>query len=347
MKLDRIMTPISTADLQKLFSGAPQFFARSEGHHTGAPHPSVAFPWDVEVRIRDLCDHRQITDEAWSSASAWPHIIGRARKSPEEIKEHYEKQKAHFLPRCRERPNMLSMFGIERGSIGYQAALELGVADALETPDESLDEGPAAVMQHRKKFFNEKDGLRQISESTLIDRLMDVSEVYHNDPLKHQRPVVQLYTELFTHILFPPTKVTDTEDPYSVQIQIGELIHVLAAPFVWIDFSLVEWRIKLGQILWGPSGDVESDDDILLVKAAQESTDQKFFLLLQILLSCELLIRLDAISMNMDHGDMVKADEIRRFEKDATTSVKWSVCTLSPSGLVDGEAEECMSSLEA
>jgi hypothetical protein len=98
----------------------------------------VAFPWDLEVDIRDLCDHTQIHDEAWSSITAWPHITRDIERSAEAVKEYHEKQKAHFLPRCRERPNMLSMQGIERGTIGYAAALELCVADALNEPEETL-----------------------------------------------------------------------------------------------------------------------------------------------------------------------------------------------------------------
>jgi hypothetical protein len=126
--LRRIISPISTSDLHKLFSGAPQFYARSEGHHSGAPHPSVAFPWDIEVEIRDLSDYIQIHDEAWSSVTAWPHITRDIQRNVDALQEHREKARAHFLPRCRERPNMLSMQGIERGTIGYGAALEMGVA---------------------------------------------------------------------------------------------------------------------------------------------------------------------------------------------------------------------------
>ena len=35
------MATLSDSEIEKLFSGAPQYFARSEGHYTGAPHPSV------------------------------------------------------------------------------------------------------------------------------------------------------------------------------------------------------------------------------------------------------------------------------------------------------------------
>lgn len=327
VKLERIISPIALPDLHKLFSGAPQFFDRSEGHHTGAPHPSVAFPWNLEVDIRDLCDHAQIHDEAWGPITAWPHITLQIRRNPEALEEHREKHRAHFLPRCRERPSMLSMQGIERGTVGYQAALELEVADALETPDISTDNTQQSVSEHRRKFLNSKDGLRPITDAKLIDRLLAVSETYHEDPMKHERPVVELYTQLFTQVLFPPSKIIDTDDPYSLQVQIEVLITVLAAPLVWVDFSLVEWRIRLGQILWGSSVNLEPEDEIVVNgEAIHEPGTQKYWLLLQILLSSELLIRLDAISMNIDRGiQAANPVEIKRFDKLATTSVKWSL----------------------
>ncbi|CZR51615.1 uncharacterized protein PAC_01492 [Phialocephala subalpina] len=326
IKLERIMSPIALPDLHKIFSGAPQFFARSEGHHTGAPHPSVAFPWDTNLEIRDLSDHIQIQDEAWGCVTAWPHITVQVSRNAEATKIHHEKCRAHFLPRCRERPNMLSMQGIERGTMGYQAALEIGVADALEIPNEDSDSSPEAISEHRKKFLNGKDGLRPITDSTLIDRLLSVSEVYHEDPLKHRRLNVQLYTEIFTQLLFPPSRVTDSDDPYSLQVQIEALIKVLAAPMVWVDFTLVEWRIRLGQILWGTPTDPEGDEIAINNEVIYEPGTQKYWLLLQILLSCELLVRLDAISMNIDHGlEAPKLSEIHKFDKNATTSVRWSM----------------------
>ena len=136
VKLERIISPIDVPDLHKIFSGAPQFFARAEGHNTGAPHPSVAFIWDEELNIRDLTDHWKIHDEAWGCVTAWPHVTVQASGNPETVEEDRERRRAHFLPRCRERPNMLSMQGLERGTMGYQAALEMGVADALEIPDQ-------------------------------------------------------------------------------------------------------------------------------------------------------------------------------------------------------------------
>ena len=217
---------------------------------------------------------------------------------------------------------MLSMQGIERGTMGFQAALEMGVADALEVPEETLD-GGETLADRRMDFLRAKDGVRPLTESTLLELLTNASTTYHEDPAKHQRPTIELYTELFTRILFPPSRVTDLDDPYSLQVQIEVLIDVLRSPDIWIDFTLVEWRIRLGQILWGPP----PEDDILVNnEITYDLSDQKYWLLLQILLSCELLMRLDAISANIDHGnEEPKPSEIQRFDKKTTSSVRWSL----------------------
>jgi len=327
VKLERIISPIDVPDLHKIFSGAPQFFARAEGHNTGAPHPSVAFIWDEELNIRDLTDHWKIHDEAWGCVTAWPHVTVQASGNPETVEEDRERRRAHFLPRCRERPNMLSMQGLERGTMGYQAALEMGVADALEIPDQDTDTSPEHISEGRRLFLNGKDGLRPITDSILVERLQQVSEVYHDDPLKHKRPSVELYTQLFTFILFPPSRVTEHDDPYSLKIQIEALVQVLAAPTVWVDFSLVEWRIRLGQILWGASPDPDPEDAVSVNnETTRDPGTERYWLLLQILLSCELLLRLDAISANITHGvDTATPVEIHRFEKLSTSSVKWSL----------------------
>lgn len=319
------IAPITLPELHKLFAGAPQFFARSEGGHTGAPHPSVAFPWDESVKIRDLRDHIQIQHEAWSCVTAWPHISLQTSKDPAAVKETKRKQRAHFLPRCRERPNMLSMQGLERGTIGYAAALELGCADALKVPEETPENTPLSISEQRRKFLGGKSGLRPLTDSALIEKLMEISKVYHEDSLKHQRPPLQLYTELFTQILFPPSKVTDSEDPYSLQVQIESLIEVLSEPNVWLDFTLVEWRIKLGQVLWGTL-DSESDEVQVNNETFSEPGTERYWLLLQVLLSCELLLRLDAISISIEHGlSIPNAVELQRWESIATKSVRWNL----------------------
>lgn len=325
-KLDRIISPLNDQELHELFSGAPQFYARSEGHHTGAPHPLVAFPWDSNVQIRDLSDHVQIEDEAWGCITAWPHITREAPISLDGVKD-TGKRRAYFMPRCRERPNMLSTLGIERGTVGYQAALELAVADALQEPEEIIpDSGPHSLFYRRRKIFNGKDGIRPLEESAVYEHLTNIGVSYNEEQMR-RRATVELYSELFTQILFPPSRVTDADDPYSLQVQIEVLVKVLAEPNVWFDFSFVEWRIRLGRMLWGqpPEADL-LDDSSNNSEIAHEFAEEKYWLLLQILLSCELLVRLDTVSQNIDNGlEPAKPADVKKLEKNMTPNVKWSL----------------------
>ncbi|KAL2020966.1 hypothetical protein VTK56DRAFT_7740 [Thermocarpiscus australiensis] len=332
LQLARIMATLTESDIEKLFSGAPQYFARSEGHYTGAPHPSVAFPWDEALEIRDLTDHAQIEDKAWGSVTAWPHITrdvhsdrSAARRASE------EKRRAHFYPRCRERPNMLSMFGLEKASMGYQAALELAVADALQEEQwgfEGIGARMPAVLEHRQKMLTSKDGLRHVDETVIMEQLIKNGVRYSERHLRTRQVSSELYNELFLQVLHPPTKVLDHRDPYSLAVQIFALVRVLAAPNTWIDFSHVEWRIRLGQLLWGSPVEDEIDDGSLTSTgdSADRIREERYWLLLQILLACELLVRLDAITEGEELGlESIRPVEVHRFEKDANKSVKWSL----------------------
>lgn len=313
---------LTVAELQNLFSGAPQFSVLAEESSTDAPRPSVTLPWDSNLEIIDLCDHIQIQHKAWRSATAWQHIVRATQRQLEPGSEHHEQQVAHYMPRCRERPSILSMQGVERGTTGYTTALELGVPDALHKPKPlSID----SLLDHRKRLFSEQGGLRHLTELEVIDGLLGASVTYHNNSLNQLKPTMELHTELFTKILFPP-QTTNSDYPYSLQVQIDALVEILAAPS-WIDFSLVEWRVRLGQILWGGSNDCFFEDAATIAPATvRQPGNHKIWLLLQILLSCELLLRLDKISIN-DDGNLETAQlpDVKYLNNKATTSVRWSL----------------------
>ena len=326
MRLERIMASLTENDIEKLFSGAPQYFARSEGPFSGAPNPSVAFPWNEELAIRDLTDYVRIEDKAWRYITAWPHIARDVSGRPVS----QEKTRAHFNTRCRERPNMLSMSGLEKGSMGYQAALEMAVSDALQEGQwgfEDLGSKTPVIVEQRQRMLTSKEGLRHLGETAILEQLMKNGKRYGETPAQTRRGSNELYNELFIQILHPPTKVIDHNDPYSLSVQIQALVKVLAAPNAWIDFSHVEWRIRLGQLLWGYPTEDEWEDSasVRTGDSATEIQEERYWLLLQILLACELLIRLDAITQRDESGTEIKRSEILRFERDANPAVKWSL----------------------
>ncbi len=328
LKLDRIMASLSDAEIEKLFSGAPQFFARSQGQGTGAPRPSVAFPWDEELAIRDLTDHTQIENDAWGCITASPRIILR---DPMSATSPTGRKRPHFNTRCQERPNMLSMQGLEKGTLGYQAALELSVADTFLEEQygfDSLGSKGQVIVERRQKLITSKDGLRHLDDAAVMEQLLKVEGRYQAERDVLRMKSHDLYNELFLKVLHPPTRVIDHNDPYSLAVQIHALVKILATHNAWIDFSRVEWRIRLGQILWGFPLDDELEDGSAINDGndAEDRGEERYWLLLQILLACELLIRLDAITEGEEYGaQRLKASEVHRFEKEANPSVKWSL----------------------
>ncbi|KAI4863370.1 hypothetical protein F4820DRAFT_375754 [Hypoxylon rubiginosum] len=323
------MAALTDTEIEKLFSGAPQFFARSQGHGTGAPHPSVAFPWNEELGIRDMADHVQIGDEAWGSVTAGPRIIHR---DPMSLASPSSKKRPHFNARCQERPSMLSMQGLEKGTVGYQAALEISIADALQEEQygfDSLGSKGHIIVEQRQKLITSKDGLRHLDDETIMEQLMKCEERYQSERRGDRVKSQELYNELFTKTLHPPTRVIDPNDPYSLAVQIQALVKVLAAPNAWTDFSRVEWRIRLGQVLWGFPLDDEIFDgsEINEGNDAQDRSEERYWLLLQILLACELLVRLDTITEGDEYGlgESLKASEVHKFEKETNVSVRWSL----------------------
>lgn len=317
-------------DIEKLFSGAPQFFCRQESHFPGAPHPSVAFPFDEELEIRDLSDHVQIEDKAWSMATAWPHLT-RDLNHDTAARQRMEKHsKAHIHIKCRERPNMLSMQGLEKGTMGYQAALELPVGDSLEEEQfgfESVGTKAKAIVEARERIMSEQGWLKRLPKPEIMDRLKRNGEIYRDNDMRSQ-PSIETYKDLFHTFMRPCNTAIDKTDHYSLVNQINALVKCLATPNVWIDLSRVEWRIRLGQVLWGEVGGDELDDatDIHDATNATERAEEKYWLLMQVLVAAELLIRLDAVT----EGELVGTGHFRPvdglyFERQANHSVKWSI----------------------
>lgn len=324
------MATLNEADIEKLFSGAPQFFARSEGHFFGAPHPSVAFPFDEELGIRDLTDHVQIEDKAWSGVTAWPHLTRDLNVDAAAKRQAREHHRAHFHIRARERPNMLSMQGLEKGTMGYQAALEMSVGDSLEEEQfgfQNVGTKARAVVEARERMLSGNGWLRRLPELEIVDKLKRNGEIYRDNDLS-KRKSVDTYTDLFHSFMRPGNFVIDRSDSYSLTNQINAIVKCLATANVWIDFSRVEWRIRLGQILWGREEGDELHDPTLLHDAsdARERSEEKYWLLMQILLATELLVRLDAITEGQEYGgESFRPTDVAYFERNANQMVKWSL----------------------
>ncbi|KAF9768405.1 hypothetical protein IL306_014303 [Fusarium sp. DS 682] len=344
LKLNRIMSTLTDTEIEKLFSGAPQYFARSEGHCSGAPNPSVAFPFDEALEIRDLTDHVQIEDRAWSGLTAWPHLTRDLNQDAAARAKAVDSRKAHFFIRCRERPNMLSMQGLEKGTMGFSAALELAVGDALEEEQfgfDSVGKKANAIVEARERMLSSLGYLRRLPETELLDRLKRNAELYRVNDLR-KKTSIQTYQDLFHTFMRPCNSVVDKRDHYSLTNQINALIKCLGTANVWFDFTHVEWRIRLGQILWGGEDNDELEDTSSIhdASSASERAEEKYWLLMQILVATELLIRLDAITEGEEYGvEAFRPVDVVHFERAATPMVKWSL-HLARSWLDNIEIEE-------
>lgn len=321
---------LSEDDVEKLFSGAPQFFARNENHFYGAPHPSTAFLFDEELEIRDLIDHVHIEDKAWGAKTAWPHLTRDVDHDGAAKRQEQDKHKAHFHVKCRERPNMMSMSGLEKGTMGYQAALELPAGDSLEEEQfgfESLGTKAKVIVEARSHMISHNGMLRRLSEPELLERLRRNGEIYKNNDLK-AKTKAETYRDLFHNLMRPSSSVTDQIDPYGLNNQIRALLKCLGAANVWIDFSRVEWRVRLGQVLWGENDGDELDDDTAIhdTDDTRERVEEKYWLLMQILLATELLVRLDAVTEGIEYGvSGIRPIDAVHFERAASQTVKWSL----------------------
>ncbi|KAF2458241.1 hypothetical protein BDY21DRAFT_216113 [Lineolata rhizophorae] len=284
--------PLMLEEIRTLFSGAPRFYISKTRHKL---QPQAAFQWDFGVNIRDLTDCLPPSHPAFSAATLRQHL--RTPGSAENRRPHSVGYDIGVV----EVPNMLSANGTEPGTVGFEYFLELPISDNLDPEEadrrnqEESDNGKNAELI---RVNPEKLGVRYFDISMLTERLEELCEL--SQSLRQDGPFAtildkqspsELYTILFGKLLTPPKFDSRTQDPTGLKVQIEALIRVLKLQGFWYDFSLVEWRIRLGQLLWS----VQPLDD-QYGESYPDEPDDREILLLQITLSCELLLRLDAVA---------------------------------------------------
>ncbi|KAF2263475.1 hypothetical protein CC78DRAFT_496945 [Lojkania enalia] len=317
---------LSEEQLHALFSGAPHFFIKKDD---GRLVPSISRPWDAALAVRDVSDAVQLAQPAFSAATMYQHLP-LLQDASEQAKP-YQGYNIGVV----EIPSMLSAQGIEPGSVGWVHFLELPVSDSLSTDLQRSQSSNGVLEGVRNKeqlqSNPEKLGIRAVDMRMVYDRLVefgDLLEVFQDSPermtILNNQSSGDLYANLFGKFLMPPKYDDTTDDPTGVKVQIDTLLRILSLRGVWHDFSLVEWRIRLGQILWS---DPELEED----EPDQSSPlwSERDILLLQITLACELLLRLDAIS-SMDPDAVidrmkVNFEEWQSFKRLKTKKTDWDL----------------------
>ena len=267
-----------------------------------------------------------------------------------------------------ETPNMLSVQGREPGTVGLRFFLEVPISERLRTIREAKEEekgyagtllhmssneafkkeaarphtGKHAARQDRLRLIDdgprawERLGIRDVKALTIIQRMAFLCQLHDEviehglgDTILHRQSCAILYDELFSKLLYPPTDFKDDgiekHKRGGLKIQIEALVKILTTPGAWVDFSLVEPRIRLGQGLWEvPPYDGQSSD----TTSQKLGAERKWFLL-QILLSMELMVRLDA-ALRLGSSDSFREfhlspEEIHHFNKLRNLKVDWDL----------------------
>ncbi|KAF2873206.1 hypothetical protein BDV95DRAFT_605762 [Massariosphaeria phaeospora] len=281
---------LSEDQIKTLFSGAPHFSLKSRGSRL---EPAVAYPWDEQLEVTDVSDCVQLAHPAYSAATLRRHLPALQQSSDQ------EQQYLCYDIGLVENPSMLAVQGTEPGTVGFIHFLEMPIADSLVTDlqQSQSSNGYLESVRNKEQFHKspERLGIRPLNLNLLHDRLIefgDLLEAFHDSPERmtifNNQSTGELYTHLFGKFLTPPPYDGTVDDPTGVKVQIDTLLKILRLKGVWFDFSLVEWRIRLGQILWSEP-DMHPED-------TRPLWSDREILLLQITLACELLLRLEAVS---------------------------------------------------
>ncbi|KAI5851284.1 hypothetical protein DFP73DRAFT_536693 [Morchella snyderi] len=354
---------LSVQDLNSLFSGAPVFSIIKEGNET--PEPRVFFPFDDEddEELEELSDCPPIAHPAFSLCTSRPHkpsnpdARGRRAKDDSDLEE--------LGGMVEEEPSMLSFMGLEPGTCGWEYFMMYPVGDFAKTEDnedddiDEIDEG-GRERSRRGSMGNGKGGVRSVETDYIVERLKELGEIWNERRRRQAQESIsniiiseiddagkakgvlgkysslELYTQLFTRLLYPPTRISteDFNDPYSLKVQAIALLETLAMKRFWLDFKDPHWRIRIGQILWGrrPSyRDDNSDDEEDEEDITSERDAEKVWLLLQILLACELAVRLDVLFSDdivetpENQSVESKEDMCKRFKRIGTKKAEWDI----------------------
>ncbi|KAJ5557273.1 hypothetical protein N7494_001188 [Penicillium frequentans] len=217
---------------------------------------------------------------------------------------------------------------------GYSKPYSQCLSGAVLDRHQLLREGPAAW---------KRVGVRDINLRTLVQRLTHLRQLRLKILIDGSTMTVldietshELHTILHTQFLYPHPPPADLMPghPESLKSQIKTLTTVLATRGAWIDFSLPEWRVRAGQVLWEAPPHADGD----CVNESETGSSQKpwmnpgmerKWLLVQLLLAAELLIRLDAFvrrgMLHDPHGGLMTMHELEHYERMREGKVNWDL----------------------
>jgi hypothetical protein len=318
-----------------MFEGAPCF---SVGEDRSEYRPEVVFHGNSASAAGNQTyspDFKPLEHQTFTTCTLGTHEVRESEDIPFASHLRIASQEPDVEHTILEVPSMISANGIEPGTVGFEHFLQLPVADSLAAPDET------ATFRNRSLLLSDPTelGLRPFDLAKLIQRLNTAGELYKT--LKDDEDTIGslavpgLGESLFMNLLDTNHVSTPREDDghLSLHGQINALQRVLETSDLWHDFSLVEWRIRIGQLLWTEIVQEETDGS-----ASQLS--ERDILFLQVTLAAELLLRLKlSKTLGMESWTSGIEARSRKVEWDLVLAKRF-LTNLTISGFPGVESEE-------
>lgn len=318
-----------------MFEGAPCF---SVGEDKSGHRPEVLFHGNsasAGVSSTYSPDFKPLEHQTFAACTLGMHEVRESEDIPFASHLRISSQETDVEHTILEVPSMLSANGIEPGTVGFEHFLQLPVADSLAALDEK------ATFKNRSILLSDPTelGLRPFDLAKFVQRLNTAGELYKtltdDEDTIGALAVPGLGESLFGNLLNTDPVSTPREDDghLSLHGQINALQRVLETADLWHDFSLVEWRIRIGQLLWTEIVQEETD-------GSPSQLSERDVLFLQVTLAAELLLRL---KLSKTLGRENSASEIearsRKVEWDLVLAKRF-LTNLAISGFPGVESEE-------
>ncbi|OJD21206.1 hypothetical protein ACJ73_07456 [Blastomyces percursus] len=325
---------LSEDELKYLFSGAPHFLLEKGHSSRWYPHVIFPWDDNSRIQNlsdRKALQHPSFTlSTLHAHIPVSPNGAG-IQIYPDALTEKHGSRRPSFDIGVFEIPNMLSSRAKEAGCVGFRNFMELPIAyepkiAARPFPPRPLDahlqiapgsrgkDDPYAdyrvnVNLDRLKLIAagpaawKRIGVRNCSMKAITERLQTLSDMQDQITLQgrsvtllDKETVVDLHRQLFSTFLYPPPNTVHAEHHDSFRFQISTLMQVLNIKGAWVDFSLTEWRTRAGQILWElpPHQDGDCLDNSAFDGTNPDTSLERKWLLIQLILSAEVLFRADA-----------------------------------------------------
>jgi hypothetical protein len=287
--------PLREEEIFVMFEGAPCFSVvdGKSGHR-----PDVVFHGGSESAGHlptYLPDFVPLKHETFTTCTLGVHEIKESEDIPFASHLRIRSQGTDDEATLLEVPSMCSANGREPGTVGFEYFLQLPIADSLAASDET------ATFENRSLLLSDPTelGLLPYDLTTLVNRLNTASE--HYETLMNDETKALVFAKSFApelgesvfgsllstnHISTP----IDENGTFSLNGQINALQRILEMKGIWHDFRLVEWRIRIGQLLWTETIPDEAD-------GFTNQPSEKDVLILQVTLAAELLLRLKIVQI--------------------------------------------------